>query len=447
MTDKPATVERVRSVRTDPAASAPRLAWLDALRGTAALCVVFQHAGPWLLPGPFRIEHRRVDLGMLGVFLFFLVSGYIVPASLERKGDLRAFWVGRLLRLHPLFVVVVALGSLLPAAHAAVDAHVQRQWPTAVGNALMLPDLLGLDGALRVAWTLSYEMAFYYLVTALFACGRHRSSGPVALALAAVGLFAGGALPRRLLSDSDVGGAPLVAVTALVAVLALACVFTGRRTATRTGAVVLGGLALTLVLLNGRTAGFESMAILSTMFAGTAIQRAEHGGIGRLSAVLCCGLAFTGCLVAGEQQGGRSLGLLWTASAGSWCTGFAGAWALFLLGWLLRRRPVPRPLSAVGAISYGVYLLHVPLLDCLLWLFAVVRFRPEGLRQQLVCSGAFLAVLLAVGFLTYRLVELPAQRLGRRVASSLASSTWHPSDATGRSGAGHHDIDPPRATA
>ncbi|WP_052434064.1 acyltransferase family protein [Streptacidiphilus melanogenes] len=422
------------AVRTHPVpapspAAAPRLGWLDALRGAAALCVVFQHVGPWLLPGPFRVEHQRLDLGMFGVFLFFLISGYIVPASLERRGDLRAFWVGRLFRLHPPFVVVTFLGALLPAAHAAVAAHVYRQWPTGVGNALMLSDLLGVDGALRVAWTLSYEMVFYYLVTALFAFGRHRSSGPVALGLAAVGVFAGSALPHRLLSGGAVGEAPVVAATALAAVLALACILTGSRVATRTGAAVLGALALTLVVLNGRTAGFESMSILATMFAGATVHRAEHAQIGRRQAVLCCGLAFVGCLVAGEEQGGRSLNLLWTASAGSWCAGFAGAWAVFLLGWLLRGRPMPRPLRGLGTISYSVYLLHVPLLNSLLWLFAVVRLRPEGLREQVLCCGAFLVVLVALASLTHRWVELPAQRLGRRLVprSPLDFSAPHPS--------------------
>jgi peptidoglycan/LPS O-acetylase OafA/YrhL len=36
-----------------------------------------------------------------GVFVFFLVSGYIVPASLERKGSVHGFWVSRVFRLYP----------------------------------------------------------------------------------------------------------------------------------------------------------------------------------------------------------------------------------------------------------------------------------------------------------------------------------------------------------
>jgi peptidoglycan/LPS O-acetylase OafA/YrhL len=44
---------------------------------------------------------RLAWLGLYGVFVFFMVSGYIVPASLERRGSVRGFWVSRVFRLYP----------------------------------------------------------------------------------------------------------------------------------------------------------------------------------------------------------------------------------------------------------------------------------------------------------------------------------------------------------
>jgi peptidoglycan/LPS O-acetylase OafA/YrhL len=38
------------------------------------------------------------DPGTYGVMVFFLVSGYIILASLERSGSVRRFWVSRLFR-------------------------------------------------------------------------------------------------------------------------------------------------------------------------------------------------------------------------------------------------------------------------------------------------------------------------------------------------------------
>ena len=90
------------------AASAPapkhsRLAWLDALRGFAALCVVFDHGSTLMLMPVRDFLYRWLDLGQYGVFVFFLISGYIIPASLERKGSVRGFWTSRLFRLYPMY--------------------------------------------------------------------------------------------------------------------------------------------------------------------------------------------------------------------------------------------------------------------------------------------------------------------------------------------------------
>ena len=136
-----------------PAGSGARLGWLDALRGLAALAVVFQHSGPYLADGVFALTHRRLDPGIFGVFLFFLISGYIVPASLERRGDLRAFWVGRLFRIYPLYLVVFVLALvLLPEAHPGVSVSVyEHPWLSAAADGVLLQDLLGVGNGLSVA--------------------------------------------------------------------------------------------------------------------------------------------------------------------------------------------------------------------------------------------------------------------------------------------------------
>ncbi|WP_405088849.1 acyltransferase family protein [Microbispora sp. NBC_01389] len=87
------------TTRDVPRRTSKRLAWLDALRGLAALTVVFEHALTPLLPEA-RLPVKAVfDPGWYGVMVFFLVSGYIVPASLERRASLRKFWISRFFRL------------------------------------------------------------------------------------------------------------------------------------------------------------------------------------------------------------------------------------------------------------------------------------------------------------------------------------------------------------
>src|ERR1700684_3507842 len=89
-----------------------RLAWLDALRGFAALCVVFDHGSTLLLLPVRTFLYQWLDLGQYGVFVFFLVSRYLVPASLERKGSVGGFWVSRAFRLYPMFLVALVLSAV-----------------------------------------------------------------------------------------------------------------------------------------------------------------------------------------------------------------------------------------------------------------------------------------------------------------------------------------------
>src|SRR4051812_18373500 len=89
-----------------------RLQWLDMLRGVAVLAVVVEHLS-FLIFVDLRPNFivPWFDIGNYGVLVFFLVSGYVVPASLERHGNLRRFWVGRVFRLYPL--LLLATGAVL----------------------------------------------------------------------------------------------------------------------------------------------------------------------------------------------------------------------------------------------------------------------------------------------------------------------------------------------
>src|SRR5690348_14184757 len=79
-----------------------RLGFLDAARGLAALLVLACHGlGP--VPGAAR-------LGQVGVLLFLIVSGFIIPASLEQGGSNATFWLRRFFRLFPLYWLSIALG-------------------------------------------------------------------------------------------------------------------------------------------------------------------------------------------------------------------------------------------------------------------------------------------------------------------------------------------------
>ncbi|MFE2324522.1 acyltransferase family protein [Streptomyces sp. NPDC059385] len=411
------------AARGGPAPAASRLGWLDALRGIAALSVAVYHlALPFYwVPHGTRVPYY-LDPGIFGVLLFFLVSGYIIPASLERRGDVRAFWVGRAFRIYPVVIVtVVAALLILPRKHTVVaDGAFDHPLLAFAGNGLMLQDVTGVPNVIGVMWTLTYEMVFYYFVTALFALGWHRKSAPIAAGFAAVALVLGGWIALGTLSVNPSSTRHLVLACATVVVMAMACIMTGKQALIRGGGLLLGSLGLVLIALNSRAAAFETMMIFATMFSGTVLYRLEHGQIERTQALLTCGFVVAcGFLTGYAYNRGQALSQTYSGSWMAWSFAYLAAWAVFAAGMLLRKRRFPRWLSWLGAISYSLYLLHNPLIHGMNWMLEG-RAPIHGWAGRILLLTAFMAVLTLVSWLSYRLVELPFQNLGRRVLKSVA---------------------------
>ena len=131
---------------------------LDAVRGIAILLVLIVHVGypGHLLPG-----------GVLGVDLFFVLSGFLITSLLLTEWNdrgaisLRAFYRRRALRLLPALVVMLAIVSAVLVATGELD---QLVW---VGYSLgYVVNVAALDGgisatSLKHMWSLSQEEQFY----------------------------------------------------------------------------------------------------------------------------------------------------------------------------------------------------------------------------------------------------------------------------------------------
>ncbi|MEU6309946.1 acyltransferase [Streptomyces sp. NPDC047014] len=404
-----------------PAPGAARLGWLDALRGIAALIVALHHFDVLrMLPFGGTIW-RNFDMGLFGVMLFFIVSGYIIPASLERRGDVRGFWIGRIFRIYPALIAAFALSiMMLPKGDGSVALlRTGDDLVSLVANGLMLQDLLGVVNGMNVTWTLCYEMVFYFLVTALFTRNLHRHSAPIAVALAGVALAVGTAVGSHLLVSGPGSVRLLLLIVTPLVIAGLAAVLSGNRALTQAGALLLAGVGLVLISLNGRAPAFETWMIFATMFAGTAVYRAQHGQLGRTPALLACGFVIVaGVLVGWLHNRGEIVEHTWTASWQSWSLSYFAAWAFFAVGFLLRKRHFPKVLTWLGAVSFSLYLVHIPLLRTIEPVFGIPPL-PTSVLGRIAWTAIFLGVLLAVSHLMYRFVEMPMQRLGRRVQQSV----------------------------
>ena len=380
-----------------------RLAWLDALRGWAAVTVALFHLSPAVL-GPERHLHlfHAFDLGKYGVLLFFLVSGYVIPMSLERHGSLRRFWIGRLFRIYPAYLLAVGAGLALGAAGwMRMPSQLGTETTaTVAGHVTMLQDLLGTRGVLRPFWTLSYEMAFYLIVAGLFAWRWHRASAWWAAGLTAVALAGGAALPSGLFG-AGAAERRITAVVVLVLVAGGLCAYhIGWRPLVLVAATA--GIAVTtLPLLNGHAtdqvtgaSSAQAVQMLAVLFAGTVIFRLQHRQIGR--PVAAVSLVLVGAGVTVRLDPGVA-----AAVAGTFAVAFA-----------LREQRVPPILAWLGTVSYSLYLLHLPVLVVVNRLF----------DQPLVIALVFAAAAPGAAWAGHRLVELPGQALGRRLSvSNLAT--------------------------
>jgi peptidoglycan/LPS O-acetylase OafA/YrhL len=393
-----------------------RLAWLDVLRGVAALCVVFDHAGSFL---PGRISaavNQWFNPGEYGVFVFFLISGYIVPASLERKGSVRTFWVSRIFRLYPLYLLAVGLALVLYAVHAgALNSEGSDPVKSVLSQMLMMSNVLAGQNLPNVVWSLSYEMIFYLVLTALFMARIHRRSSRYALGFAVAAVALGGLLPQAYFTNNVANPRVIALVADMVVLTGLAFAVALRGVPRFLGAVLAALVGLTLLAFNGTwLSPWEALSILALMFTGTMLYRAVQGQYPWRAAIAVAVTVLGLAIVSGLWHEGGGFYGPWQRS---WIITFLLAGLTLGTGLALRNVRWPRFLTWLGLISYSVYLLHPALLEVyghLAWTSAHYSLWP-----QLLVLASFLAILIAVCSLTYLFVERPMQDVGRRLARRL----------------------------
>jgi len=362
---------------------------LDGLRALAVLAVLAYH-----------LDLGWTQGGLLGVGVFFTLSGYLITDLLlgqwEAAGKLRLadFWLGRARRLLPaLFVmltVIVAWVTLLDSprlpdirgAVAASAAYVHNWWLIAQHSSYFAQ--FGPPSPLGHQWSLAVEEQFYLAWPWLLLLGlrwqRRRGKVPGGLVPATLLLATASAVamalfyrpgydPTRVYDGTD---------TRAFAVLigaALAFVWPSRHLGsdvTRAARWVIDG------------AGAAGLAIIFVLVWRTSDHSAflYRGGMVLLSA----GTALVvGAAVSPASRIGPLLGM--------------------------------RPLRWLGVRSYGIYLWHYPI---------IVLTTPADGRDTLVRDALQVAAVIGAAALSWRYIEEPVRHgaIGRRWAQVRATG-WH----------------------
>lgn len=150
---------------------------MEGLRGFAVLLVFFVHYhalfSPWLKADSygFYISEFVGTIGLSGVDLFFVLSGYLIYGWTIRKYSNYAKFIRRRIeRIYPTFLCVFAIYVLLSALSPA-ESRIPAQPLSAaiylIENVLLLPGLFPIQPLITVAWSLSYEFFFYLFIPVL----------------------------------------------------------------------------------------------------------------------------------------------------------------------------------------------------------------------------------------------------------------------------------------
>ncbi len=368
---------------------------LDGLRAIAVLAVIAFHLGFGWAPG-----------GLLGVGIFFTLSGYLITdillSQLSRRGHIRLgrFWLARARRLLPalfvMLVVVVAWVTIFGPAQpqqfrdaVVASALYVSNWQLIFGDVSYFARFAP-PGPLNHLWSLAIEEQFYIVWPFLLLIGvklvreTELPSGVrprlavVTLGLAIASAILMAALYRPSLDPSRVYYGTDTRASELLFGAALAMVWPSRKLSPRIGA----GARNTLDALG--VAGLLAIALMiwQTDQYSSFLYR---GGFVLLSIA-------TVLVLAALAHPASRLGPI--------------------LGW--------KPLRWVGVRSYGIYLWHFPI---------IVLTTPGGIANGAEPLRELLqfAAILGISALSWRYVEEPVRHgaLGRLWRRARAGE-WRP---------------------
>lgn len=347
---------------------------IDGLRAIAAISVVAFHAG---VPG--------FTGGFIGVDIFFVISGFLIATSVIRRqqaGRFTAldFFERRARRLAGAFLAVVAL-TWLAAWSLFMPPDYEAFLRSVRGSVTLLAnhhfhDTLGyfdtghLTKPLLHVWSLAIEEQFYLAVAALFFVSvLKRWLFPAVICLAVISLVASAiTVPEQ--PDAAFYLLPYRAWELLTGV-ALALWPTRRKLAESYSTVFNVAGAIALLSLSAVIALYEPAI--------------PFPGLAALPPVVLTGLLIT----AGETRNSMSFNIL----------------AL-------------RPMAMIGRRSYGIYLIHWPLI-----VFLVYYLDRDLQAAEIV--GVLIATL-ALAELSWHWIEKPLERRTTRLfrAETLAASLF-----------------------
>jgi peptidoglycan/LPS O-acetylase OafA/YrhL len=355
---------------------------LQSLRGLAALIVAVSHTSSvYAMPSAARIAIDAVCNAHAAVIVFFVLSGYVLTCSLQRRGlswtSVEGFYIARLFRLFPALWVASAISVLF---------------------LFLLPQLL-----IRPApsyWFVLYLYSF--------------PSG-MQLILAALAIDKSLIMPVWTIFIELMGSALMPFFVALA--------FRKRQLFNWT----LVGMGVASYLLAYAPHRLNSLAYLFDFALGTSLASGrwtfpEGRSLPKLISATLVLIFFRFVWFAACNGHPMPLSFDYDAPLPMLVEGLA---AFFLIGILASEHGRIRLLRSawavwLGDVSYSLYLIHFPVAILVAKLLShVFSSETSSSTATVVLMATALTVSCGIAFSIYRLVEVPSIALGKKVSNRL----------------------------
>jgi peptidoglycan/LPS O-acetylase OafA/YrhL len=150
-----------------------RISIIEAMRGLAAASVALFHFSVQL----DLAARDAFFYGWIGVDVFFVISGFVIPLSLYGRGytiqQFPQFMMRRLVRREPPYlasiILVLAVWHLSTAAAGPAAGAPDYSWPQVASHLLYAIPLTPFSWISPVYWSLAYEFVFYIVTGLTFA--------------------------------------------------------------------------------------------------------------------------------------------------------------------------------------------------------------------------------------------------------------------------------------
>ena len=167
----------------------PNYRTLGTYRFMLALLVLVSHALS-LWPEAWAIS--QLSLGNVGVFLFFVLSGFVITEALEEfyKNRVSSFLINRFFKIYPPYWVALAMAISVDALTANVNQSLRTAGGLG-GNILLFGQYLGITNysVISLTWAVVVEIQFYLAMAACFAICAKRKKELILLAFSLLGLL------------------------------------------------------------------------------------------------------------------------------------------------------------------------------------------------------------------------------------------------------------------